>query len=313
MPKFPDGLEIDHSKPLNGTMAPYAEQLLVCTGQRDWTSRVEDENGGENIVADVKELVGRGGEYADPFHNTPLIASSFPSTPLPKKIPESIKDHPTTSAYLLPSFKYLPFLPRSSEGVTGLVKGYLQPKKLHPAHSGLSPIHQDRLRRSEAAQSALPPAQEVEDVLVLICGHRGRDARCGILGPVLESALKSTLPKLGIEVLDGAVPLKTEGQPSEEQKKMRARVGLISHIGGHQFAGNVIFYIPPSARLPSGEAHPLSGMGIWYGRVEPKHVEGLIKTTLQEGKVVEALFRGGVQKGKGVLHMPSAPLKRARK
>lgn len=65
MPVFPDGLEIDHAKPLNGTMAGYAEQLLVCTGQADWTSRVEDENGGENLVADVKELVGRGGIYSD--------------------------------------------------------------------------------------------------------------------------------------------------------------------------------------------------------------------------------------------------------
>ena len=65
MPAFPDGLEIDHSKPLNGTMAPYAEQLLICTGQRDWPSKVEDDHGGENLVADVKELVGRGGEFAD--------------------------------------------------------------------------------------------------------------------------------------------------------------------------------------------------------------------------------------------------------
>lgn len=65
MPEFPEGLEIDHSKPLNGTMAPYAEQLLVCTGQPDWLSRVEEENGGDNLIADVKELVGRGGIYSD--------------------------------------------------------------------------------------------------------------------------------------------------------------------------------------------------------------------------------------------------------
>lgn len=65
MPAFPDGLEIDHAKPLNGTMAPYTEQLLVCTGQNDWPSKVEDDHGGENLVADVKELIGRGGEFAD--------------------------------------------------------------------------------------------------------------------------------------------------------------------------------------------------------------------------------------------------------
>ena len=28
-------------------------------------SRIEDENSGDNLAADVKELVGRGGEYFD--------------------------------------------------------------------------------------------------------------------------------------------------------------------------------------------------------------------------------------------------------
>ena len=78
---------------------------------------------------------------------------------------------------------------------------------------------------------------------------------------------------------------------------------MISHIGGHIFAGNVILYIPPSARLKGGEPHPLRGMGIWYGRVEPKHVEGIIAETLGEGRVVMDLFRGGVEKGKEVLRL----------
>lgn len=62
---MPEGLEIDHSTPLNGTMAPYAEQVLICTGQRDWKSRIEDENDGDNLAADLKELLGRGGIYSD--------------------------------------------------------------------------------------------------------------------------------------------------------------------------------------------------------------------------------------------------------
>lgn len=195
--------------------------------------------------------------------------------------------------------------------MTALVKGYLQPAVIHQAHSVLSPIHQDRLRRSKAHRALLPPAQDVEDVLVLICGHGGRDARCGVLGPVLEKEFENALPRAGIEVLRGAVPVnKGSDAPQLEgrtEEIMTARVGIISHIGGHKFAGNVIFYIPPKARLGNGEAHPLAGMGIWYGRVEPKHVEGLIKATLQEGQVVEELLRGAVQKDKGVLHMPLKP------
>jgi hypothetical protein len=64
---MPAGLEIDHSKPLNGTMAAYAEQVLVCTGKDDWLSRIEDENSGDNLAADIKELIGRGGVYSDVF------------------------------------------------------------------------------------------------------------------------------------------------------------------------------------------------------------------------------------------------------
>ena len=171
----------------------------------------------------------------------------------------------------------------------------------------LSPIHRDRLRRDERFRDKLPPAREVKEVMVLICGHGGRDARCGLLGPVLEEEFISTLPRFGIEVLTGAVsatnPAATEGETGKGEG-MKARVGLISHIGGHKFAGNVIIYLPPSLRLENGDAHHLAGMGIWYGRVEPKNVEGLIKATVKEGKVVEDMFRGGVQKGRGLLHLP---------
>lgn len=64
-PEMPEGFEIDHSKPLNGTMAAYAEQVLICTGKPDWPSRIEEENSGDNLAADIKELMGRGGMYSD--------------------------------------------------------------------------------------------------------------------------------------------------------------------------------------------------------------------------------------------------------
>lgn len=62
---MPDGLEIDHQNPLNGVMAGYAEHVVVCTGQDDWLSKIEDENSGDNLAADLKELFGRGGKYTD--------------------------------------------------------------------------------------------------------------------------------------------------------------------------------------------------------------------------------------------------------
>lgn len=65
---MPEGSPIDYEQPLNGTMAAYAQQMVICTGQRDWASRIE--NDGENtgwgeLVRGLKRLLGRGGRYAD--------------------------------------------------------------------------------------------------------------------------------------------------------------------------------------------------------------------------------------------------------
>jgi hypothetical protein len=78
MPAMPEGLDIDHSKPLNGTMAAYAEQVLICTGKEDWVSKIEDENDGDNLAADLKELLGRGGIYSDACLFTTPLAQSHP-------------------------------------------------------------------------------------------------------------------------------------------------------------------------------------------------------------------------------------------
>ncbi|KAK5656133.1 hypothetical protein OQA88_4893 [Cercophora sp. LCS_1] len=261
--------------------------VLVCTGKNDWPSRIEDDNSGDNLAADLRELVGRGGFFSDPFHNISVLNSSFPSSSAPRGRAEL----QTTSAYLLPSFKYVPFLPRVSFGsVEALVKGFLLPEKLHKAHDGLSPIHRDRLTRKVAYQNLLFGVRDVTDILVLICGHGGRDQRCGIYGPLLQSEFEAKLPAAGVEVVSG--PVEAEGADSAALSgeasghKSAARVGLISHIGGHKFAGNVIVYLPPGLKTDTGEVHPLAGHGIWYGRVEPKHVEGIVAETVLGGNVI---------------------------
>lgn len=64
-PALPDGLPIDHQGKLNGLISSYAEQVLICTAKDDWPSRIEDDNSGDNLAADLKELFGRGGVYSD--------------------------------------------------------------------------------------------------------------------------------------------------------------------------------------------------------------------------------------------------------
>ncbi|KAK3359763.1 Sucrase/ferredoxin-like-domain-containing protein [Lasiosphaeria hispida] len=302
-PELPEGLEIDHKTKISGLISSYAQHVLVCTGKPDWPSRIEEDNSGDNLAADLRELVGRGGVFSDPFHNISVLNSSFPSSK-PQRA-----ELQTTSVYLLPSFKYVPFLPRVSfESVEALVKGYLLPEKLHSAHDGLSPIHKDRLLRKPAYQNLLLGVRDSNDILVLVCGHGGRDKRCGIYGPLLQDEFERQLPEAGVEVLSGPVeadmPDTAEALSGQTSGRVHsARVGLISHIGGHKFAGNVIVYLPPDLKTSGGEAHPLAGHGIWYGRVEPKHVEGIVTETVLKGKVITELFRGGISQDGKILRL----------
>jgi hypothetical protein len=229
-----------------------------------------------------------------PFHNVSVLNASFPPTPSNK---------PSTSAYLLPAFKYVPSIPRDSfESVEGLAKGYLLPEKLHSAHDGLSAVHRDRLTRDPAYQQFLPGVRDVNDIFVLICGHGGRDMRCGVLGPVLRDEFRERLPEAGVQVLEGPAEQEvTEGDSTDG--KLSARIGLISHIGGHKFAGNLIIYLPPSMKTKDGKPHPLAGHGVWYGRVEPKHVQGIVEETVIKGDVIAEFFRGAIKQNGEILRL----------
>lgn len=48
-------------------------------------------------------------------------------------------------------------------------------------------------------------------------------------------------------------------------------------------------YIPPSM-----VGNELKGAGVWYGRVGPEQVEGVVEETLVRGRVITELLRGGV-------------------
>ena len=216
----------------------------------------------------------------------------------------------SVSAYLLPSFTYVPFLPRVSfDAVQALVRGYLLPERLHPMHDGLSPIHRDRLLRKDAYRHLLPGVRDVTDVLVLICGHGGRDMRCGVLGPVLQREFEAQLPRAGFDVLRGPVvdesapPAAALTRETAAEAPRTARVAQISHIGGHKYAGNVIIYLPPILTDGAGNPHPLAGHGVWYGRVEPRHVEGLIRETIVNGNVVRDHFRGAINQKRNIMRL----------
>jgi hypothetical protein len=192
-----------------------------------------------------------------PFHNVIVTASSLPLSETPN----------TTTALLFPAFKRISAIPHTSEAWSDFATAYLKARSLHPMHDGLSQEQKAQLTRDEKAAKNLPLAEPITKPTVLICGHGGRDQRCGILGPILQSSFRAEFHRRGID----------------------ADVAQISHIGGHKYAGNVIIYLPPCL-----SHNALKGTGIWYGRVGPENVEGLVDETVVQGRVVVDLLRGGI-------------------
>lgn len=87
--------------------------------------------------------------------------------------------------------------------------------------------------------------------LTLVCGHTQRDSRCGVVAPHLLNELKAII------------------NPNTD------KIGTISHIGGHAYAGNLLMY-------PED---------LWYGRVTPDKIQGLHHSRLQ-GQIISSLYRG---------------------
>ena len=219
----------------------------------------------------------------------------------------------------------MPAIPNTSEGIECFVQRYLltweERNQKFGNFSGFIPKTINNADRSD--QSLDNSLNDSEDYdwkhglmpfnwnlhpSILICGHNSRDSRCGILGPLLRTEFKAHLraekQDLGFRKVSGRyIPrsnlrydpsLQYSFNPLRTKIVSKTNIAMISHIGGHAFAGNVVIYIPEGFRIDSNGSHvsPLAGKGIWYGRVEPKHVEGIVEQTVKGGKIIRDLLRG---------------------
>lgn len=125
--------------------------------------------------------------------------------------------------------------------------------------------------------------------VVLVCVHGTRDTRCGEMGQAVLDQFHDVC-SAGQSIKELSTPL----HPDTEAAGEPVRTGGIwvlgcSHLSGHKWAGNVIVY---RRREEGGEGGPAEGedekgwWGVWYGRVTPKEVEGIVAETVQGGRVL---------------------------
>jgi len=112
--------------------------------------------------------------------------------------------------------------------------------------------------RGEPEQAPLTRTS-VDGKYLLVCVHARRDPRCGYCGPILADLFAREAAALGLALT----------------------VRRTSHLGGHEYAGNVIVY-------PEG---------VWYGYVTPAAVPRILQEHVVEGKIVQEHWRGSMQSG----------------
>jgi hypothetical protein len=276
--QMPEGLDIDYKRKLQGTAARYSEHVLIRTGAQDWPSRIEDDENNP-LARDLKALLKREMLKSILTKGNVLVTNSSFSVS-----PNQEDDDPSTFLVSLMKSRLDVRVPKSQLDM------FVRAVTTVPIPDGAT---SDGLKKEVQDHFISRP---ITDIVVLICGHGGRDIRCGKVGPILKREIEDKLAQSGITVNRDPIMLRGSDYTKGKEKfksslRGSAKVGLISHVGGHAFAGNVIIYLPSSGEF----AHSgLSGAGIWYGRVQPNHVEGIIQKTILEGIVIEDLLRGVV-------------------
>lgn len=263
---------------MDGSAARSEKHVVISTGKSDWTSKIEQDEDGANLAHKMKSMMGLQRPFHRPDFVTAVTNADFePNAPF-RSAGGGGDDR--TSAYVFPDFREVRDVRRSRYGDLVPFMRYVT------ADQSGSAAHQSLNTRA------------VHEAVILICGHYSRDARCGIMGPALKRQFERVLPECGYDLYTPERSKKGEAEGGDQ--RFKARVGLVSHIGGHKFAGNVIIYLPPGwgrvgvygEEQLVEEVSPLAGKGIWYGRVEPKHVQGIVESTMRMGFVIEDLLRG---------------------
>ncbi|CDK25214.1 unnamed protein product [Kuraishia capsulata CBS 1993] len=241
-PVLPHNKPINFDKSLRNTAAAVWKTLLVLTGENaaSWPSKLELVPGSA-----VGEFQPFRRSICSPFHPVLFANTSLPGTACSST---------SFSGILLPDNQIFSNIPKS------------RLKEFAMAH--LTPRSEIEEKAKEQERLSLEfPSQTNENELILICGHSQRDIRCGAIAPLLQDEFNAVLSSKGL-LFD------------EDTNPRGIKVGMISHIGGHAYAGNVV-YFKKNMEYP-----------VVYGRVFPKHVQGIVKETVVNGNIIEELYRG---------------------
>ncbi|KAF9924453.1 hypothetical protein FBU30_005575 [Linnemannia zychae] len=138
------------------------------------------------------------------------------------------------------------------------------------ASSGFEHATTDTARKVHSGSTTFVAHRWLPKAAIMICSHGKRDNRCSKTAPLLKKQFLQILRQKDIYG-------DAEGD---------VEIWLVSHIGGHKFAGNVIVH--------HSEPEEKTSMAIWYGRVEPCHAQAIVEASIERGEVIRELYRGSM-------------------
>lgn len=251
IPKFPPDKGIDFKKNLNGTAPGMWKHVLVFL---HGVKSFDDMPPKINLIPGslANEFEGMKRNMLSPSHPVTLLNAIVPGI--------DADDAGIHKVFIYPDCTQVEF---KSANIREFIEHYLlpteAPEETYNPFSFSTKKSSTRIERSH-----LFSEKPIEKPLVLICGHKQRDVRCGEIAPLLQEEFMRVFEKENVD----------------------ADVGMVSHIGGHAYAGNVI-YFPESAKHKHA---------VWYGRVFPQQVQGIVRETIIGGRIIQELYRGQISR-----------------
>ncbi|KAI8097734.1 Sucrase/ferredoxin-like-domain-containing protein, partial [Halteromyces radiatus] len=265
--RIPSHLNIDQTRPLHNTVTPYALHLVVFTGHSDWPGHIEDDGitGALIECLDKRRKRQRQQKVLPCTQRPPQSVFRMYGTTQQQQQQQQQQQRVLVTNTSLPSAY-------SSKGLDILVL----PDNMIIANvtKNRLPSFVDFIFGHPTSDFDIHPSPWQN--LILVCGHRRKDRRCGTIGPMLEQAFHQAIEN---DIL-----------------KDKCKVMLVSHLGGHVFAGNVVLYTHGGLR------------SIWYGRITPCHCLDIIRYSIHQDHVLQEFVRGILQAGADMEQEPSMNL-----
>lgn len=273
---LPDGSQLDTDSPLPSKVPEYKKHALVLSPKNksadelewmsNWQSKLElNPVWPYSVIGELKEHLKHTRFGSDVLVNA--ISMHSGNLPVPSRDPRE-KAH----VFVIPDMKLYKISPQEVPSFAHFLGGgrtrQVADHRLSFADylKGADNVVNKTEMVSEASSPSYNfPYESCKRDWILVCGHNQRDRRCGILGKELINEISSK----GLD-----------------QSK---NIALISHVGGHKFAGNLILYNYMGINERTGENQLDS---LWFARVLPPNLSTLFEHVNTQ-KIPLEYYRGG--------------------